>query len=353
MNVFVKRKSEKQQDSILFEFETRLSGFQKIYSKFKVSRNENSLCRKCLFAQSYFIKTMWLSKAVFLLYLWTLFISSIHAWKFSMQHRQLQLTQEQEDLLDECDAAIDELINTNPNINITDEALATAVEVSENDLNTCSLGEIVASLPLSDAALTGDPVEYDCSLDYADVEDGTPFNNYADACIEAGGTIFVADFVVQCNFTVPTTTAIGNISIPGNFIYGRFNFPDCVLSQDVQAACDIDLYKQSIASLLPQLADDIGSQGIEASDGSVIDIQCTVSSFDFTQFDQTDSGGSGNSTGGGSGDGTGGDSENTTVVPDTDSTTSAAAVRSRFNVHAASVAMVGPVSWWLFHSIIN
>jgi hypothetical protein len=327
---------------------------------------------------------MWLSKALFLANLWTLFISSVHAWKFPMQQRQLQLTQEQENLLDECGTAIDELINTNPNINITEEALATAVAVSEEDLNTCSLDESVASLLLSEAALTGDPVEYNCSLDYTDVENGAPFNDYADACTEAGGTIFVANFVVQCNFSVLVTTAIGNISIPVNFIYGRFNLPDCGISQDVQAACDIDLYEQSIASQIPQLAGDIESQSIEGSDGSVIDIQCSVTSFDITQIEQTDSGGNGNGTGGGSGDGTGGgsgdgtgggsgsvdgagggsdnntsggsgdgtggDSENTTVVPDTDSTTSTA-VRSRYNVHAASVAMVGPVSWWLFHSI--
>jgi hypothetical protein len=301
-----------------------------------------------------------------------------------MQQRQLQLTQEQEDLLDECGTAIDELINTNPNINITEESLATAVAVSEEDLNTCSLDESVASLLLSDAALTGDPVEYNCSLDYTDVENGVPFNDYVDACNEAGGTIFVANFIVQCNFTIPFTTAIGNISIPVNFIYGRFNLPDCGISQDVQAACDLDLYEQSIASQIPQIAGDIESQSIEGSDGSIIDIHCSVASFDTTQFDRTDSGGNGNGTDGGSGDGTGvgsgegvgggsgdgtgggsvdgaggsssdetgGDSENTAVVPDTANSTSGAVIHSRYIVHAASAAVTGPVVWWLFNFII-
>jgi hypothetical protein len=275
---------------------------------------------------------MLISKLVFLVYLWTIVIPSVDAWKVPLQQRQLQLSQEQQNMLDQCEAAIDAMINRNPNIDTTEDALETAMEKAEDDLGTCSQDSIVSSLTTNVATLTGDPVEYSCILDYAQVNDGVPFNNHADACTGAGGTIFVFTYLVQCN----STLSISNLTNPLILNYGRTNEPECGLTQDVESSCDYDLYRQYIESEIPLIIAEIESEGAQVSGGRLRDIQCSVASFELTQSNRTGSGGNGNGTG------TGGGSGNTNV-------TSSAFLHSRSIARAVSPAITGLIGWWLFN----
>jgi hypothetical protein len=154
-------------------------------------------------------------------------------------HRAMRkLTQEETALYDQCLEASEALFKGNAAL---DTSITEVVEYGTSEINKCLSGAATA--------LTS-PKGFVCNVDIKAYEDGSPYDEAVATCIEAGGVAVVVSVEVDC---AGTTDAGSSTKASVQLL----NVPDCVLSEEVEPACDPDLIKRvmeaSFANLFGEL----------------------------------------------------------------------------------------------------
>jgi hypothetical protein len=160
------------------------------------------------------------------------FLEMINAGPLRTTHRAIQeLTQEETALLDQCFETADEVFGDNAALNTT---LNVVYDYVFAELETCKSRDVVTEATSAEGFV--------CKIDAKAFEGGAPFDKAVSGCIEAGGVAVVVSAEVNC----AGTSDAGTIKIGLEFL----NFPDCAVSEEVEPACDPDLFKRDLENSL-------------------------------------------------------------------------------------------------------
>jgi hypothetical protein len=258
-----------------------------------------------------------------------LFCGSVEGWKFPPEqhtYRHLQLNEAGLNLLEECEGHVDDLYEANPNILLTRAALFEYESEASDDMDGCSTEENLELLRSNATLWTGDTVEFNCTLDYANLTNGIFFSNFTDECTSAGGIVYLFHIAVVCNYTVPVTAAADDLAVPVAEFSSISNLPDCRLSQDVQPSCDFDLFLEAYRARLSLSGDEFEATLTDGYGDAIVDPRCYVTSFDMTGYGSE-----------------GIDSDGTWEGADENS---AAALHSIGNIYIMSAVITGLALWW-------
>jgi hypothetical protein len=156
---------------------------------------------------------------------------------FVSSHRSLAASADTDALLDQCEDAVDTLYEENPAVNTAYAALSEAFEGSENCMaNTLASGATARRTNKTDGS---------CTVNYATLAGGEPYQTYVEACDQAKGVLILLSWAIECSI----------VGYNFNFSLRALNNPSCIASTAIEPACDPDRIQEAIKEEAAALVD--------------------------------------------------------------------------------------------------
>jgi hypothetical protein len=149
-------------------------------------------------------------------------------WMGTTWRRVLQLTDEEEAQIEQCEAAVEAFHIENPELNRTLEVIG---EVGGDAFGGCLQDALTNPVEAYTGGIT-------CEVDGLSVENGEPYEAVLAACADADGELILVTTIQNCSFSQEGVTV--------KIDFAMTNMPYCILSEEEEPSCDLDLYERYI-----------------------------------------------------------------------------------------------------------